>query len=130
MLDTDSLRISFALVALTLLVLFQVNDVHGHQAGDQALVDVVARHGGEEFVLLLPGADSDRADEVARTTSEEMARRSPLGEVVLPTVSFGIAPLDLASSLEQALEQVDAALYRAKATGRNRAVHHAGHDAD
>jgi diguanylate cyclase (GGDEF)-like protein len=120
----------------------QVNDVHGHQAGDQALVafadscrsavrvsDVVARHGGEEFVLLLPGADSDRADEVARTISEEMARRSPLGEVVLPTVSFGIAPLDLASSLEHVLEQADAALYRAKATGRNRAVHHAARDA-
>jgi diguanylate cyclase (GGDEF)-like protein len=117
----------------------QVNDVHGHQAGDHAIVafadscrsavrtsDVVARHGGEEFVLLLPGADADRADEVARAISGEMARRSPLGEVVLPTVSFGIAPLEPTSSLERVIERADAALYRAKATGRNRAVHHAG----
>jgi diguanylate cyclase (GGDEF)-like protein len=117
----------------------QVNDVHGHQAGDHAIVafadscrsavrasDVVARHGGEEFVLLLPGADADRADEVARAISGEMARRSPLGDVVLPTVSFGIAPLEPTSSLERVIERADAALYRAKATGRNRAVHHAG----
>ena len=123
----------------------QVNDVHGHQAGDRALVafadscrsavrasDVVARQGGEEFVLLLPGADSGRADEVARAISEEMARRSPLGEVVLPTVSFGIAPLDPTSSLDRVIERADAALYRAKETGRNRAVHYAGgrRDAD
>ena len=92
--------------------------------------DVVARHGGEEFVLLLPGADADRADEVARAISEEMARRSPLGEVVLPTVSFRIAPLEPTSSLERVIERADAALYRAKATGRNRAVHYAGDQHD
>lgn len=72
-----------------------------------------------------PAPTPTGVDEVARDQRGDgtaVATR----EVVLPTVSFGIAPLEPTSSLERVIERADAALYRAKATGRNRAVHCAG----
>jgi diguanylate cyclase (GGDEF)-like protein len=114
----------------------QLNDQYGHQAGDRALVafadccrsavrsaDLVARYGGEEFVILLPGADAARADEVARAISTGLARRSE-PDLPLPTVSFGVAELDPALSLDEMVQRADTALYRAKTTGRDRTVHY------
>jgi diguanylate cyclase (GGDEF)-like protein len=113
----------------------QLNDQHGHLAGDRALVafadccrsavrstDLVARYGGEEFVILLPGADAARADEVARAISTGLAQRSQ-PDLPLPTVSFGVAELDPALTLEEMVARADLALYRAKTTGRDRTVH-------
>ncbi len=115
-----------------------VNDRFGHAAGDHVLTavaatlagavregDTAARLGGEEFVLVLPGAGRaqavERAEQVRRTVA---AARHPVhgGEVVV-TVSIGIAvcPADGATAAAL-LEAADRALYTAKATGRDRVV--------
>lgn len=108
-----------------------VNDRSGHAAGDAALQafaaacqdsvrssDLVGRYGGEEFILFLPGATPDQAVRVTEQISMTMKNS---GE--LPTVSYGIAPVNTAGdALTAAIVSADAALYRAKAQGRNRAV--------
>jgi diguanylate cyclase len=108
----------------------QVNDQHGHTAGDQVLVhlaqllrentrggDVLARHGGEEFVIVLPGMELPRAAEVCERLRERVAAYGwPVRGGL--TISIGLAaspPWELAPLLQRA----DEALYRAKASGRN-----------
>jgi diguanylate cyclase (GGDEF)-like protein len=111
------------------------NDRHGHLAGDEALADVArvlsetartedraCRVGGEEFALLLPGADEASAAEVAervRRGVEEMAGR--FGPV---TVSLGVTAWDAGRHGDGAglRAAADARLYAAKAAGRNRVV--------
>lgn len=117
----------------------RVNDQHGHAAGDVALQqlagllrsslraqDLVARWGGEEFVLLLPETDSHGAALVAEAIRRRIAEEPlALGEIVLPvTLSFGLAEHRADRSLEGTLAHADAALYRAKAEGRDRVVAH------
>lgn len=117
----------------------RINDAHGHAAGDVALQqlagllrsslraqDLVARWGGEEFVLLLPETDSRGATLVAESIRRRIAKEPlALGEVVLPvTLSFGLAEHRAERSLEGTLAHADAALYRAKAEGRDRVVAH------
>ena len=117
----------------------RINDLHGHAAGDRALQllgdllrsslraqDLVARWGGEEFVLLLPETDTHGATLVAESIRRRVVER-PLasGELVLPvTLSFGLAEHRPESNLEGTLAHADAALYRAKAEGRDRVVAH------
>ncbi len=115
-----------------------VNDTFGHDGGDIVLrafaetvaaavrsLDIVGRLGGEEFAVLLPGADVDAA---ARTAEAIRAKVEQLHIEVAPgtsapvTVSIGVAPLD--GDLAGALGRADDALYRAKAGGRNRVVLH------
>jgi len=117
----------------------RINDEQGHLAGDQAIVtfaqacmaavrstDLVGRYGGEEFILLLPGANPDRAAQVTDGIGAAMQRASENGEGPrLPTVSYGVATVDATADLERTIGRADAALYRAKAAGRNRTVHHA-----
>lgn len=101
------------------------NDHHGHQGGDRLLwlaahlwrenlrdTDVIARWGGEEFGLLLPGCDSDSAFELI-----ERLHELPLDGV---TFSAGVAEWDGSSPAEDLIGQADAALYGAKHAGRNR----------
>jgi diguanylate cyclase (GGDEF)-like protein len=101
------------------------NDSYGHPAGDRLLkeasaawhgalrqVDTVARWGGEEFVVLLPGAGTDEACEVISRALE----LTPLGQ----TFSAGVAQWDGAETSEEVLQRADAALYAAKQAGRNR----------
>ena len=113
-----------------------VNDTHGHDRGDAVLVefaarvlaevrdiDVVARYGGEELVVLLPESDERGAALVAERLCQAVRER-PVGgpgEVPVPvTVSVGVAvhPLD-GATLDELLRQADAALYAAKAAGRD-----------
>ncbi|GER21723.1 hypothetical protein NCCP1664_02200 [Zafaria cholistanensis] len=111
-----------------------VNDRYGHAAGDQSLrtfaaacaatirsTDLVGRYGGEEFVLLLPGAGTVQAEVVARQISRNLEDLQASADFPLPTVSYGIAPLD-GGDLNAVIAAADVALYRAKAQGRNRAV--------
>lgn len=115
----------------------RVNDTHGHQAGDEALrclarvlsdcvreADLPARLGGEEFVVLLPGAGRDSAAAVAERIRSGIRRKSlrcPSGDCFRLTVSLGVAVSPQAEdSLEQLIRRADAALYAAKNAGRNR----------
>ncbi len=115
-----------------------INDTCGHLEGDQLLrqitrlllqsvrfVDVVARYGGDEFVVLLPETDLEQAMPIAGRVLEEV-RKSPYlhGKKIFPlSVSIGVACLhrhqDSAGTL---LREADQALYEAKRTGRNRVV--------
>ncbi len=115
-----------------------VNDTHGHAVGDQVLravaqalqgalrqVDVVGRLGGEEFVVVAPETSLDEARLVAERLRAQVARvevRAPSGERVRVTVSCGVAACDpvLPHDADELLAFADAALYRAKALGRNR----------
>jgi diguanylate cyclase (GGDEF)-like protein len=116
-----------------------INDTHGHQAGDSMLRDVaavltaglrdsdiVARYGGDEFVLLLPGADAGQATAVAKRIMNAVhARRTDIGNgrQVGITLSMGVATCDSRSrfsSVQELLAAADAALYHSKRAGRDR----------
>jgi diguanylate cyclase (GGDEF)-like protein len=109
-----------------------VNDTHGHQIGDAVLLrlsrlvshavrtpDLVARWGGEEFVILTPGVDGV----MARQTAERL--RAAIQDTVFDVVgsvtrSFGVAQYVPGDSAQTVLARADGALYRAKVGGRNR----------
>jgi len=115
----------------------KVNDTYGHAAGDEVLkalaaclrkgtrsLDVVGRLGGEELGVLLPGASEETATMVSerlRQSIEDLVVEHKDTRVQI-TVSIGIAEWDAEMTYEDLLESADAALYRAKAEGRNRVV--------
>ena len=114
----------------------QVNDVHGHVAGDAVLAEVARRvkgevraydqafrYGGEEVVVLLPNASLEAAVALAERLRQKL-RRTPVaaGETAIPiTASFGVAEYDPRSmpDVEAFLGDADAHLYRAKRGGRD-----------
>jgi two-component system, sensor histidine kinase LadS len=115
-----------------------LNDRHGHEAGDQALIavarrlstvaretDVLARWGGEEFLLLLPGTTATEAARLAERLRIVLAD-TPVdignGESVRLTASIGVGCASSCDSLDALIRQADAALYAAKDGGRNRVV--------
>ncbi len=125
----------FAVVALDLDHFKRVNDSHGHAVGDQVLEhvaavlreqvrlhDVVARMGGEEFVVLLPQADIDHVRGLASRLCEHLRLR-PLrtgAECVVVTASIGLAVVGPADAdVDGVLRRADDALYRAKSAGRD-----------
>jgi diguanylate cyclase (GGDEF)-like protein len=115
----------------------QINDTYGHLLGDEVLraiadtmtgvlreYDLAGRFGGEEFVMLLPQTRATDAFRIAERVRAHIARlpiASPTGERVQVTASIGVAALDAGSSREltELLAAADAALYRAKASGRD-----------
>ncbi len=110
----------------------RINDTSGHAAGDQVLIDVVlraenelrsidyfARVGGEEFAVLLPETSRAAALVVAERLRAALEKKTG---GPLYTVSIGVATLHGAESYHDVMRRADAALYAAKATGRNRVV--------
>jgi diguanylate cyclase (GGDEF)-like protein len=113
-----------------------VNDRFGHGTGDEVLralsdvfreslrdVDLAARLGGEEFAVLLPETDYSGAAGVAerlRASLASLELATPDGEGFGVTASFGVAVYPEAQSVDELLRTADAALYRAKAEGKNR----------
>lgn len=115
----------------------QINDTHGHKAGDMVLkklaevslkilreVDIAGRMGGEEFAILLPQTDLNEATQVAERLREALANTKVPQDEGLPlnfTVSIGITALiSKEDNLDVMLCRADKALYQAKGTGRNR----------
>jgi len=115
-----------------------VNDERGHAMGDQVLVslgqllsthlrktDIVGRWGGEEFVVVLSGADEDGAfiaAENLRKAVEDMMLYDEKGQRVSIRISVGIACLEVNDTQEILIDRADRAMYQAKAAGRNRVV--------
>ncbi|MDO8392618.1 MAG: diguanylate cyclase [Actinomycetota bacterium] len=119
----------------------QINDAHGHAAGDETLVvlgariaerirrsDVLARFGGDEFVVLAPGIRSaDEAAKVARAVIS--AADSPVQfehEQIVTTLSVGVALASKGDDPSLALRRADNAMYAAKKAGRNQYAFHDG----
>jgi diguanylate cyclase (GGDEF)-like protein len=116
----------------------EINDRHGHDAGDLVLqtfadvirasvrdVDLPARYGGEEFVVLLPGTDAEGGRQLAerlRGALEDLSVATGGGVTVRVTSSFGVAGFPEESSAAALLRAGDRALYRAKAAGKNAVV--------
>ena len=111
-----------------------VNDAHGHAVGDEVLrvfaevlretlreSDVAGRWGGEEFLLLLPGANGEGAAQLADRVRRALAGRSIPGVPGLRvTASFGVAEYAGETNTEQLVAAADSALYRAKRAGKDR----------
>ena len=114
----------------------RINDQLGHGAGDEALrafskafrsvmreVDILGRVGGEEFAAMLPETDLEGgllAAERMRAAVEAMQVKLPGGDLLSFTVSIGVARPKLDEPLDRLMARADAALYAAKANGRNR----------
>jgi diguanylate cyclase (GGDEF)-like protein len=115
----------------------RINDTFGHPVGDRVLralaaccranlrsVDLIGRYGGEEFLVLMPETDHERALEAAeriRKQVESMRLPTHRGQVQA-TISLGVSTLPIGNdlALEQLIINADDALYSAKAAGRNR----------
>ncbi|MDX9843684.1 MAG: sensor domain-containing diguanylate cyclase [Aquabacterium sp.] len=115
----------------------RINDQHGHETGDQVLQhvaqlaqaqlrsgDLLARYGGEEFIALLPDCDVDAALALAERLRQAMQQEPlhlPDGSMLHLSASFGLATRSagLQASLPELFSRADAALYAAKAQGRN-----------
>jgi diguanylate cyclase (GGDEF)-like protein len=115
----------------------RINDTHGHATGDRVLVDIVertgavvrsidtvARLGGEEFAVLLPDTGADTALLVAERLRHGLDRAPGENDRIGVgyTVSIGAATLHPGESIDAMLSRADAALYAAKAGGRNTVV--------
>ena len=115
----------------------EVNDTHGHEAGDLLLIEVaerlrrvsrasdtVARLGGDEFVVICEGLDSEEtAERCAERFAEALSKPMSLGDADVPVqASIGLSITTGDTSPEQVLRDADQAMYQAKASGRNRLV--------
>jgi len=113
----------------------KLNDSLGHQAGDQALVhlsrvvkkllrptDVLARYGGEEFLIMLPNTEVAEGQQVMQRVQRELTKEYFLhdNQKVLITFSAGVAQMQAGEGRDGLIARADAAMYKAKASGRNR----------
>lgn len=135
-------RVPCALLLVDIDHLKKINDTFGHSAGDvvirhvaNALTmssrdnDTAARLGGEEFALLLAGADPDKAFAAAERLRHAVST-TPVPNVGTATISIGVSSCPTHAASERDLYGAsDAALYRAKRAGRNRSVVSAPEDA-
>jgi diguanylate cyclase (GGDEF)-like protein len=132
-------RTPVSLLMLDLDHFKRVNDTHGHVAGDHVLAgfaalvrtclrkeDLLGRYGGEEFVVLLPGATAASAGALAERIRDtvETTPVKGLGQDISITVSVGCTTETGPSlpALQDMIARADEALYRAKHDGRNRVV--------
>jgi diguanylate cyclase (GGDEF)-like protein len=127
---------AFAMVILDPDRFKRINDAHGHLVGDQVLkeiarllvenvrgTDVVARYGGDEFVVLLAETSVQAAAQVAEKLRDRVKQSALAGGVVSGlTLSAGVAGSQGRESPEQLFERADRALYAAKEGGRDRVV--------
>jgi len=127
----------FSLIMCDIDFFKKVNDTYGHDAGDYVLKtvsemmrtnlrqqDVISRWGGEEFLIMLPQTDLDKAVAVAEKLREAVktAVMSFAGEHFSITMTFGVSRFDKGSGIEHSIKKADDALYTGKQTGRNKVV--------
>lgn len=121
-----------AVVMLDIDYFKSINDRFGHDTGDQVLktvcerirqrlrnIDVFCRLGGEEFIVLAPGISEDQALILAEALWQ-ILRSEPVDGVGIVTASFGVTAWRTGESSASLLSRVDAAVYKAKAAGRDR----------
>ncbi len=122
----------FSLVVFDIDDFKKINDTFGHQVGDRALqflsklildrareIDLVARWGGEELIVGLPGADIDDAFNFAEDVRKKLENSE---EEVKLTVSGGVAGFHEAEDFENLFKNADSALYEAKNSGKNKII--------
>jgi diguanylate cyclase (GGDEF)-like protein len=112
----------------------QVNDTHGHLAGDAVLKqvsslvqqnmrtgDILARYGGEEFIAILPETDKVKAMELADRLRIKIANKriGHNGNDIRVTASFGVSELNRSADMTRIIHDADTMLYKAKLNGRN-----------
>lgn len=128
-------QIPFSVLEIDIDFFKRVNDTFGHDVGDEVLKeltdiiknvsrkhDIVARTGGEEFLLILPNENSDSAFVIAERLRNQVATTS-MPKVGCINVSIGIATWPLhGANIEQVYKCADQALYHAKESGRNQSV--------
>jgi diguanylate cyclase len=137
----DRRKEKFTLLLLDVDHFKRLNDQHGHLAGDRVLAsigpalrsvmrrdDSVSRYGGEEFALLLPGTSAEQAAPVAQKVREAISKVvvEHNGCQISVTASGGLAMIRDKETAESLIQRADAALYAAKAAGRNCAFVHDG----
>jgi diguanylate cyclase (GGDEF)-like protein len=130
-------RIPFAVLMGDIDHFKQINDTCGHAEGDRVLIsiaeemkenlrsqDLLARWGGEEFLILLPDTDLEGGITVAEKIRLQIAQSELRGEKkgLALTISFGVACYTEEQSIDDCIKAADEALYRAKQQGRNRVV--------
>ena len=115
----------------------RLNDQHGHEVGDQALIhlanvarrcmrpsDTLARYGGEEFVILMPDTALENGIEAMTRLQRELTKAFYLSgkDKILITFSAGVAQLEAEESGHEAIKRADKAMYLAKRAGKNRVM--------
>ncbi|QLF92545.1 GGDEF domain-containing protein [Pseudomonas sp. ABC1] len=129
----DASQKPWALLACDIDYFKQVNDTRGHAAGDRVLQevaqvlagqvrrnDLVARFGGEEFLILLSQSDTEHARNVAQRIQSQLSTTHFSAIPNQITLSFGLTLVASREDLEHAIERADVSLYRAKQAGRDR----------
>ncbi len=137
-LDQETMRIGigspgFCVALIDLDYFKQVNDIHGHQAGDEVLrgfaalakmafreIDTVGRWGGEEFLIIMPGGSQAPIDRLLVSIAQ--AKLSNQAPELRVTFSAGLAHHHVGEAWADTLERADRALYAAKEAGRNQCV--------
>jgi diguanylate cyclase (GGDEF)-like protein len=120
----------FSIMFLDIDFFKKINDVHGHMAGDEILkflcaevdselrvTDVLARWGGEEFLILLPATGINAAQGLAERIRKKIADTACSG--IQFTISIGVGEYSSNESIDDLIQRVDSALYAAKDAGRN-----------
>ncbi|MDW8425817.1 MAG: GGDEF domain-containing protein, partial [Meiothermus sp.] len=125
-------KTGFALLLIDLDHFKRINDLYGHSVGDQVLREVasllqgvlrqeqsLARWGGEEFMVLAPRTNLHQAQELANRIAASLASTRLVGQFEV-SASIGLATYREGDSSDTVVHRADAALYRSKASGRNR----------
>ncbi len=125
----------FSLIMIDIDDFKQINDLCGHLTGDQVIIktveiiktsvrhdDIVARWGGEEFIIILPQASLDKATETAERIKRYMSSAAYCNTIGKVTASFGVTAFIEGDNMNSILGRVDKLMYRAKRQGKNKVV--------
>jgi diguanylate cyclase (GGDEF)-like protein len=138
-LENDILRIKRSKKKLVLLMFDidhfkDINDIHGHQAGDMVLteviklikdtvreIDIIGRYGGDEFLIILQETNINKASEISSRVLQKINTNDFMFEnkILKVTLSIGLSEYSSNETMDRLIERVDNALYDAKKAGRN-----------